>query len=803
MSRPYAAKLQELLQASFNLPNAVCDLGRIELGPAEIEEVTHNLYKHDKSGIDAKAHYLLAASGFNAEQVLRDISLIKFPKKDALSYNKSSAPSSGTKQLARTNSNNSNSSKKLVSTISDGGIQTSSTLAIVEPLVKESMKRFDDYLVKHVHSEWNVEKLTSTESKSSENSVVVIEKEDLGSRILGPQINEPVNMTPVMRAYGEVVTELCDKRLEVPDLINRFLDAFRSSGSNQSYTNDSWRALSSSSPTAFLEQQYREYIDHEINSHRKGAKLGGVPTCFNKIKAFVNLKYNNNGEWDRKLTLINKTPIWTYLYYLIRAGYYKDALQLVLERKDIFETMGSTFAVFLKAWVDSPTHQLSSHYTVMIHSEYLQLFRPGIKFDPYKQALYKLIGKCDLTNKNLPQVAVTTEDWLWLQFMLISDESQYTVNDLRKYILEIGMSHLADDSYKYFTILVLLKLYPEALSFMKTKDEPLSVHFAICLAATHKLTIEDAEKCNYMELLGHYTRAFRQSTPNLAVDYITLIALCTKGPEPCYEALQQLILETGRFSDLVGDRAAFTDEIVPGSIEKRMEVIASCHKMNTPSHAAYLSYIPREAALKAKKEGNIVDAILLFRLAGDSTIVLELVNQQLGILLAGVQLGQKVPESTSTAYEILQLAKNMMRIDRNALSGSKSKAVCLQLLDIADCIDLFAGNLWQQCLERISDTKLIVLSANATVDEICSISEQFQLYDESISRNIPNLMVMAMTCIVNTVKDIQKSNSQNSSIVLSQYKERASNCMIYAGLIQFKMPRTIFWKLTQLESQLA
>ena len=210
MSRPYAAKLQELLQASFNLPNAVCDLGRIELGPAEIEEVTHNLYKHDKSGIDAKAHYLLAASGFNAEQVLRDISLIKFPKKDALSYNKSSAPSSGTKQLARTNSNNSNSSKKLVSTISDGGIQTSSTLAIVEPLVKESMKRFDDYLVKHVHSEWNVEKLTSTESKSSENSVVVIEKEDLGSRILGPQINEPVNMTTVMRAYGEFVTELCD-----------------------------------------------------------------------------------------------------------------------------------------------------------------------------------------------------------------------------------------------------------------------------------------------------------------------------------------------------------------------------------------------------------------------------------------------------------------------------------------------------------------------------------------------------------------------------------------------------------------
>jgi nuclear pore complex protein Nup93 len=39
--------------------------------------------------------------------------------------------------------------------------------------------------------------------------------------------------------------------------------------------------------------------------------------------------------------------------------------------------------------------------------------------DPFKLALYKLIGKIDPQRRSVPQVTVTTEDWLWFQLAMV------------------------------------------------------------------------------------------------------------------------------------------------------------------------------------------------------------------------------------------------------------------------------------------------------------------------------------------------------------------------------------------------
>lgn len=39
--------------------------------------------------------------------------------------------------------------------------------------------------------------------------------------------------------------------------------------------------------------------------------------------------------------------------------------------------------------------------------------------DPFKLALYKLMGKIDPTRRSVPLVTVTTEDWLWFQLAMV------------------------------------------------------------------------------------------------------------------------------------------------------------------------------------------------------------------------------------------------------------------------------------------------------------------------------------------------------------------------------------------------
>ena len=40
--------------------------------------------------------------------------------------------------------------------------------------------------------------------------------------------------------------------------------------------------------------------------------------------------------------------------------------------------------------------------------------------DPFKLALYKLMGKIDPARRSVQNVTVTTEDWLWFQLAMVS-----------------------------------------------------------------------------------------------------------------------------------------------------------------------------------------------------------------------------------------------------------------------------------------------------------------------------------------------------------------------------------------------
>jgi nuclear pore complex protein Nup93 len=71
--------------------------------------------------------------------------------------------------------------------------------------------------------------------------------------------------------------------------------------------------------------------------------------------------------------------------------------------------------------------------------------------DPFKYALYKLIGRIEVDRKNVRYVIATMEDWMWYQLGMVREEQSstgrtYTLADLGKKVLEFGPSHFISEA---------------------------------------------------------------------------------------------------------------------------------------------------------------------------------------------------------------------------------------------------------------------------------------------------------------------------------------------------------------------
>lgn len=100
-------------------------------------------------------------------------------------------------------------------------------------------------------------------------------------------------------------------------------------------------------------------------------------------------------------------------------------------------------------------------------SEYNQRIRYlASSSDPYKHALYKLIGRVEINRRNVPGVTQTTEDWLWFQLSLVREtegageapHEKFGLRDLAKVLVKFGEGHFDPKGNKpmlYFQVLLL------------------------------------------------------------------------------------------------------------------------------------------------------------------------------------------------------------------------------------------------------------------------------------------------------------------------------------------------------------
>lgn len=915
---PAAVLLAELIGSAKNLPSTASDLGTVLLGIKEIQKRINVLNKGSGDENDTKAHYLLAGSGVNGEDIASELVSLT---------SQISTLEPGTFYSIDGDLENYLRAKR-----------EESILSSIDAAVRATSKEFDNFLAQNVSLDWKVQKqlicehfglVSSSSGKPEVAGAKLIRsigprtwgKSSLGRMILGPLIGDStlfsdvdlqssggdavsdagtpttaqpaeLSMGPYIliansrpRKYADAIMFFNQQRQEknlipISHLLAQATYLTWPDGQSQQLY-DSWNILARvtgetnekpikerffapvyldsaknskglvklrrqivKGSLTYLQKQFFGLVESEIAKRPQEAKLGGVPSVVNKVKAFLNLKYLKAGQWiNKSLEIAEDAPMWAVMFYLLRSGHVKEAITYAQSREPFFQKVERAFPSYLKEYYNVPVQQLSRETLERVTSEFSQHIRYQLDGDPYKFALYKLLSRAELGKKNIPRVVHTAEDWLWIHLMLTREpeadaepdpyHETYSLSDLQRTIIQYGAKHFNPNRTNpglYFQILLLAGLFEYAIHYLYSFTPMDAVHFAIALTYYGLLrpvedpTTRDNEllvlgederaRINFPRLVGYYTRDFRRADPTEAVDYLVLIALNGDLPNGqgekhlllCHEALKELVLETREFSQLLGDILADGTRQV-GAIEKRTKLI------RIKDEEDYLQTITSQAAAKADADGRTADAVLLYQLSHEYDTVVYIVNKSLGEALGLVDISSPVSRlppgaslMISATEDPAQLARNMMQVysaNPEILSqvSPKHRETCLTLLRIVDARDEFVKQNWEVCLDMVQQTGILSLSPTENIGTVRRKAQQFVGLDESIARNVPTLVLMVMQCCVNIGQEVNSSSFSNSTRMekLINLRTIARNCMIYAGMIQYRMPRDIYSQLTNLE----
>ncbi|KAL8867723.1 MAG: hypothetical protein Q9174_005474, partial [Haloplaca sp. 1 TL-2023] len=418
-----------------------------------------------------------------------------------------------------------------------------------------------------------------------------------------------------------------------------------------------------------LEKQFFDSVESLVNRNPREANLGGVPSPVNKIRAYIRVRDARKDLKPDELELqkINEDePMWAIVYFLLRCGLVDEAADYVKTSAIAFRAVERNFVTYMMNFAKDEDRRIPGDLQDRISSEYQQKARmaPENSLDPYKMACYKIVGRCELTKRTIEGINLSSNDWLWLQFCLAREVNRveevagdvFGLDEIRESVSEIGQRHYQKGQEglggygTFFHLQILAGMFEQAISFLFPYSYISAVHFAIGLcyygllrvldvpgADTDLLTYntKDQAQISFGRMLGYYTRDFRTSNLDAAVDYLVLICLNVDLPggggkaqaSLCHEALRELVLETREFAQLLGD-IHNNGTRLKGTIEQRLPLIG------LSDQEMFLKTVTVQAAAVADDNGRTTDAVLLYHLADDYDNVIAIVTRALSDYLA-------------------------------------------------------------------------------------------------------------------------------------------------------------------------
>ncbi|KAG0648177.1 Nuclear pore NIC96 [Hyphodiscus hymeniophilus] len=619
--------------------------------------------------------------------------------------------------------------------------------------------------------------------------------------------------------------------------------------------------------TRYLEKQFYEKLEANVAKAPREANLGGIPTALSKIKAYVRLKAARKdlGPDNSDLVMLNDDYVWPLVFFLLRSGHVKEAAEYVSDNNFAFRNIDRNFTSYITSYAASDDRTLNRDMQNRINNEYNQRSRvaPENSVDPYKMACYKVIGRCDIQNRNLDGMNIDMEDFMWLQFILARETQSsqalaseaFTLTSVQTTIKELGSRFFAKnqdtDFATYFWLLIMGGLFEEAIAYLLHFSHTDAVHVAIALDFYGLLRVSDPNaaeddflshtttelpKLDFGRMVGYYTRDFRAANVIVAVDYLSLICLNQDLPGDasrrqvalCHEALRELVLESREFALLLGDLTQ-DGQRINGAIEERKNIIALNGKDD------FMRIITLQAASVADDNGRTTDAVLLYHLAEeyDNVLVImtralsEAVNTPLGQEQSRLQPLKPRPSTEADAPsqhprgsslslmsidDSYSLAKTVTMIyEHSNMYRMKIKAEtwadCESLMKLYEAKSLVEQGNWMAALDLqiIQACDVFPLQAAGNANEIRSYATKFSSFSQPIANAIPNVLLWTIVC-----GDRERNNLMNSEfggnegikrLQIDRFRQQNMDLTTYTSLLRYRLPAHLHEALARAQSE--
>lgn len=110
----------------------------------------------------------------------------------------------------------------------------------------------------------------------------------------------------------------------------------------------------------FLEKQFLNSLEATVSKNPKEANIGGIPTLLAKVKGYVRVRAARKelGPDVEILQELNGDFCWPVVFYLLRCGLYREALEYVNDSGPAFRQIDRQFLRYLKTFVEDEEHRL-------------------------------------------------------------------------------------------------------------------------------------------------------------------------------------------------------------------------------------------------------------------------------------------------------------------------------------------------------------------------------------------------------------------------------------------------------------
>ncbi|KAG1777297.1 nucleoporin-interacting protein NIC96 [Suillus placidus] len=570
-----------------------------------------------------------------------------------------------------------------------------------------------------------------------------------------------------------------------------------------------------------LEDQFWDIIERSIQSRPMEARLGGDPSVANKIRAFLLMRYYKNGQWEERIELVAGQPLWAKLYYLVRTGHAQEALDEALKSQQAIEHREDSFVSHFRSWVESPERRLPKPHRDHLQTVYNAHMLHSASADPFKLALYKLMGKLEPSRRTVPQVTMTTEDWLWFQLAMVDEEEEGGLRGLTEVLLSYGERHF-DGAKKgvWPGVLLMCGQFERSVAALweHPETEIEAVHLAIALAYHGLLRVPSRAETSDISpltlsplsppalslpmLIWRYVRQFVKLDAKEALQYVYCVCLSAdqgdgvgrENVETAWELVRRIIVlaHSGpAWEELVGgfrpDGTRFSGVIEQGA--------ALLHLQNA---AQYNEQILIRAARDSEENDRIPEAIKLYNLAGDYGTVISCLAQALGNTLAqpaGETDKGKIIERT--AVEILR------HYERTNRAVGKDRDAAVRLLRIREALNAKSSGRFDVVLEIMESTDLIPLDGD--VAKITRKAEEFKDLHDALQRNLQVYLPLTMEALAAVHQSIKNSATAETTrqMTLTTLRKKSRSLMVFGGILKYRMSPDVYSYLARLDVEIA